>query len=125
METLAVIHTVNRKLSTSFFISKVISCLTYEFSYTDQYLSTTPGDTAYFGDLSFVIHYANSTRIACANFTLVTSDNNTSGTNGTNGTMPTSTYSIPAPTSTVLTGGAIANSFSLGAGLIAFAALLL
>lgn len=106
----------------------MISCLTYEFSYTDQYLSTTPGDTAYFGDLSFVIHYANSTRIACANFTLVTSGNNTngtSGTNGTNGTIPTTTYSVPAPTSSVLTGGAIANSFSLGVGLIGLAALLL
>jgi len=37
-------------------------------TYTDNYLSLTPGNNAYIGDKSIVIHYANKTRMACANF---------------------------------------------------------
>jgi hypothetical protein len=37
-------------------------------SYTDPYVSLVPGAPSYFGNRSFVIHYANTTRYACANF---------------------------------------------------------
>ncbi|KAI6781052.1 Cell surface superoxide dismutase [Cu-Zn]-like protein [Emericellopsis cladophorae] len=40
----------------------------FSSEYHDLYASTKEGDEAYFGDLSFVLHYANSTRLACANF---------------------------------------------------------
>ncbi|KAF2264585.1 Cu,Zn superoxide dismutase-like protein, partial [Lojkania enalia] len=37
-------------------------------NYIDLYSSTNPSDPAYFGNLSVVIHLANKTRVACANF---------------------------------------------------------
>lgn len=40
--------------------------------YVDPYSSTTPGTPAFFGDLSFVVHLSNKTRIGCANFTQLT-----------------------------------------------------
>jgi hypothetical protein len=42
--------------------------LTSSDSYINQYVSLTPSDPAYIGNRSFVIHDANLTRIACANF---------------------------------------------------------
>jgi hypothetical protein len=36
--------------------------------YVDAFSSTIPGTPAYFGNLSFVLHLANKTRIGCANF---------------------------------------------------------
>ncbi|GEQ70171.1 hypothetical protein JCM33374_g3847 [Metschnikowia sp. JCM 33374] len=41
--------------------------------YIDPFLSLNPNDDAYFGHLSVVVHYKNSTRIACANITRETS----------------------------------------------------
>ncbi|KAH7385340.1 superoxide dismutase [Phaeosphaeria sp. MPI-PUGE-AT-0046c] len=38
--------------------------------FTDMYASLVPGMGAFFGNRSIVIHYANSTRLACANFTM-------------------------------------------------------
>lgn len=42
--------------------------LTLTHSFTDPYVSLTPGVGAFFGNRSFVIHFANTTRITCANF---------------------------------------------------------
>ncbi|OAL50727.1 Cu,Zn superoxide dismutase-like protein [Pyrenochaeta sp. DS3sAY3a] len=46
---------------------------TGEFSkeYVDLYASTLASDPAFFGNLSFVVHLSNKTRIGCANFTLL------------------------------------------------------
>ena len=44
---------------------------TFSASYTDPYVSLTPGLGAFFGNRSFVIHFANKTRLACANFNWV------------------------------------------------------
>lgn len=38
-----------------------------ETSYIDPYLSLNPSNKAYLGGLSVVIHFANTTRLACAN----------------------------------------------------------
>lgn len=38
-------------------------------SYIDPYLSLNPSSPAYFGGLSVVVHFANTSRIACANIT--------------------------------------------------------
>ncbi|KAI9827454.1 MAG: hypothetical protein M1832_004803 [Thelocarpon impressellum] len=43
----------------------------YTRSYTDLFASTLPGIGAFFGNRSITIHYANATRITCANFVLV------------------------------------------------------
>lgn len=38
-------------------------------SYIDPYLSLNPDSKSYFGGLSVVVHYHNTTRLACANIT--------------------------------------------------------
>jgi hypothetical protein len=94
-------------------------------SFTDAYLSLTPGNAAYIGDKSIVIHYANKTRLACANF--VTSSNYTATASGstptgaastlTNG--PVSTSSIPSTstqTANTTSSSAAANSLQTAAG---------
>ncbi|PSS27887.1 hypothetical protein M430DRAFT_72970, partial [Amorphotheca resinae ATCC 22711] len=43
----------------------------FEVSYTDDYASTLAGLGSFFGNRSVVLHFANTTRITCANFTLV------------------------------------------------------
>jgi len=39
--------------------------------YLDPYSATRPDSNAFFGNLSFVLHLSNKTRIGCANFTMV------------------------------------------------------
>ena len=46
-----------------------INGTSYHASYIDEYLSLNPDDESYFANLSIVVHYANTTRIACANIT--------------------------------------------------------
>ncbi|PHH71441.1 hypothetical protein CDD80_5283 [Ophiocordyceps camponoti-rufipedis] len=41
---------------------------TFIATYVDPFLSTSPESNAFFGNRSFVIHFANKTRITCANF---------------------------------------------------------
>ena len=38
-------------------------------SFTDMYAALVPGIGAFFGNRSIVLHFANTTRLACANFT--------------------------------------------------------
>ncbi|KAI6373742.1 hypothetical protein MCOR25_003371 [Pyricularia grisea] len=40
----------------------------FEATYTDKFASTHEGIGAFFGNRSFVLHYANKTRITCADF---------------------------------------------------------
>ncbi|KAI9664427.1 MAG: hypothetical protein M1829_005820 [Trizodia sp. TS-e1964] len=47
-----------------------ISSDPFSASYVDYYASTQPGLGSFFGNRSIVFHYANTTRITCANFTL-------------------------------------------------------
>ncbi|QSZ32442.1 hypothetical protein DSL72_002016 [Monilinia vaccinii-corymbosi] len=60
----------------------------FQASYVDKFASTRPGSEGFFGNRSIVVHYANKTRITCANFTLLDGvvGGKTNGTNGTNGT---------------------------------------
>ncbi|KAK0622380.1 superoxide dismutase [Immersiella caudata] len=60
-------------------------------SFVDQYAALVPGIGAFFGNRSIVIHFANSTRLACANFTTGMADMGMSMS-----MMPTST-SMPMP----------------------------
>ncbi|MCJ1432009.1 hypothetical protein MMC27_001365 [Xylographa pallens] len=64
-----------------------ITATTWNVSYTDLFLSTTPGSPYYFGDLSVVIHSSNTTRLTCANFTMTS-------TSTSNTTSPSSTPTI-------------------------------
>ncbi|KKK20225.1 hypothetical protein P175DRAFT_0431072 [Aspergillus ochraceoroseus IBT 24754] len=40
----------------------------FQESYIDYFISNTPGQPAYFGDLSLVVHSPNGSRLACGNF---------------------------------------------------------
>ncbi|KAI9782899.1 MAG: hypothetical protein M1839_004373 [Geoglossum umbratile] len=70
----------------------------FEASYTDLYASTKPGSFAFFGNRSIVVHYANKTRIACANFELKSSTNATaSATAAAAPTTSSTPSSVPKP----------------------------
>ncbi|OHW94106.1 superoxide dismutase [Colletotrichum incanum] len=43
----------------------------HQQTYIDPYLSNVPGPGSFFGNRSLVFHFANKTRISCANFKLV------------------------------------------------------
>jgi len=57
-------------------------------SYVDLYTSLNPKDRGFFGDLSFVIHRNDSSRLACANFERIATP------------VANSTSSLPVPTAT-------------------------
>lgn len=65
----------------------------FEDEYTDLYASTKEGIGAFFGNRSFVLHYANKTRLTCANFEEVPS-NSTTGRPTTTGPVPTATEEV-------------------------------
>ncbi|KAI5868329.1 hypothetical protein GGS23DRAFT_608983 [Durotheca rogersii] len=46
----------------------------YSAKFHDPYTSLLEGDGAYFANRSFVFHFANKTRISCANFTVISGD---------------------------------------------------
>jgi len=94
------------------------------YRYTDPYSSTDPSSNAYFGNLSFVLHLANKTRIGCANFQKV------GGYPTGNTTTPSSTGGVIKPTSVTpppvsFTGAAVKVVGGTGAMLAAVAALML
>ncbi|KAI9890717.1 MAG: hypothetical protein M1814_003647 [Vezdaea aestivalis] len=99
-----------------------ISSDPFQATHTDLYSSLVPGVGAFFGNRSIVIHYANTTRITCANFVL---------SNSTSGTLPSGTTARPVPTGTgsapvvTYTGAAISKVAPLGAVVLAAAALVL
>lgn len=90
-------------------------------TYTDDFASTKPDIGAFFGNRSFVLHYANKTRITCANFEAVqaaadgsscsAAPSNTSGSSTTtrSSVVPTSTVGATSAPTTVTTAGAYAN----------------
>jgi len=61
----------------------------------ELYLSTDPSSPYFFGDKSIVIHSMNTTRLTCANFTMVSGSgmNSTTGMNTSSTVMP-----VPVPT---------------------------
>ncbi|KAI9739795.1 MAG: hypothetical protein M1834_006516 [Cirrosporium novae-zelandiae] len=77
----------------------------YIASYMDDYISTLPGIGAFFGNRSVVIHYANKTRITCANFSLI--DNNVTtvseegGESSTTGIIPSQISTLSTSTSSI------------------------
>ncbi|GKT48318.1 cell surface Cu-only superoxide dismutase ARB_03674 [Colletotrichum spaethianum] len=97
----------------------------YEKTYVDPYLSIVEGPGSFFGNRSFVFHFANKTRISCANFKLITKpdthDNCTSTTISGTGTVPTPTS---PPTVVPFPGAASTSGASVSLMLMGFAAVL-
>ncbi|KAK6226729.1 superoxide dismutase [Colletotrichum tabaci] len=93
----------------------------YEKTYVDPYLSIVEGPGSFFGNRSFVFHFANKTRISCANFKLVTKpdshDNCTSVT--ATGAIPVSTS---RPSTVPFPGAASTSGASMSLILAGFAA---
>jgi len=78
---------------------KIQSLPGFSANYTDKYVSLTPGAPAYFGNRSVVLHFANKTRIACANFVRVERNNTLiMGSNSTTSGGGGGIFSTPLPT---------------------------
>ncbi|THV88395.1 hypothetical protein D6D27_07300 [Aureobasidium pullulans] len=75
---------------------------TFSATYVDKYVSTVPGDGSFMGNRSIVIHFANKTRIACANFVDYTNGtagvNTSSSANGSSSATGSSTRSSASQT---------------------------
>ena len=69
-------------------------------SYVDLYESTKPGIGAFFGNRSVVVHLADKTRIACANFELEEGEEVTPSVSVPGAAPPTTGIRVPTPTST-------------------------
>lgn len=68
----------------------------YEAEYVDPYISLREGDKAFFGNLSFVFHFGNTTRITCANFAKVDAASDQATGNSTS-RQPLSSSPVSAP----------------------------
>ncbi|KAK1973434.1 superoxide dismutase [Colletotrichum cereale] len=93
----------------------------YEKTYVDPYLSIAEGPGSFFGNRSFVFHFANKTRISCANFKLITKPDNCTSTICPTGGAPTATAS---PTSVPFPGAASTSGASISLMLMGFVAVI-
>jgi hypothetical protein len=85
----------------------------YEITFHDDFASLNIGSNASIQDRSFVVHFANKTRITCANFAASGYGNSTPTYPTTGGSQPSKTGS-PTATSTPVFAGA--NALNVGAG---------
>ncbi|KUI61374.1 Cell surface superoxide dismutase [Cu-Zn] 6 [Cytospora mali] len=83
-----------------------ISSDPFAATYTDDYTSLESGNPAFFGNLSFVLHYANKTRITCANFAAVSTDSCGAGSSSSSSSS-TTTASAALSSSTTTGGGGL------------------
>lgn len=92
----------------------------YKAHYLDPYISLKEGDQAFFGNLSFVFHFGNTTRITCANFVKLSS----SGTQKPSG-VAAGTGVVPGPSGSPapFPGAAASTKLSLPLVLVSVAAL--
>lgn len=88
-----------------------ISGTSLDTFYVDNYLSLNEDDPAFVGNLSVVIHYANTTRLACANIELDSSSSSSSNSTGgsTSNSTGGSTGNGSTSASTASTGGTSSN----------------
>ncbi|KAL1892522.1 Cell surface superoxide dismutase [Cu-Zn] 4 [Sporothrix stenoceras] len=72
----------------------------FNVTYRDLFASTDPSSAAFIGNLSFVLHYPNKTRITCANFVQEAATTLPSGHKGSNGgaSGTSANSTVPAPT---------------------------
>jgi hypothetical protein len=92
-------------------IPESASSVSFSSSYLDLYASTEEGIGAFLGNRSFVVHFANKTRITCASFKLASSNSTvilptgtgspSSGSPGSGGpSVGGPTYGLPGNTPT-------------------------
>ena len=89
-------------------------------SYVDRYISLIAGSGAFAGNRSIVVHLANKTRIACANFVpytnATTSVNTTSSANASSSSTRSSSASGTSHASSSSTSGSGSGSTGTGSG---------
>ena len=81
-------------------------------SYLDLFVSSTPGNLAYFGNRSITIHSADKTRLTCANFTIVPCGGESSSPGSTGSATVSTIAATAAATTAVSSAAAIAASSS-------------
>ncbi|KAI1775157.1 superoxide dismutase [Hypoxylon cercidicola] len=110
----------------------------YTARYHDPYTSLVEGAGAYIANRSLVFHFANKTRISCANFSVLATNGTlppsptsypTAGSGSGSGSGGSSASAAPSATQTVpLTGAAgvlsVAKNFAIAPVVVAFLALL-
>ncbi|KAM0336002.1 hypothetical protein ACHAPQ_004619 [Fusarium lateritium] len=67
----------------------------FKMEYVDYYASTKEGIGAFFGNRSFVLHYANKTRLTCANFVSQIKPPATNESYSAPAYLPTPTETLP------------------------------
>ncbi|PFH59157.1 hypothetical protein XA68_12741 [Ophiocordyceps unilateralis] len=93
--------------------------------YVDKFLSTSPESNAFFGNRSFVFHFANKTRITCANFQKIDSSTGVaSSTASSPANIPVGTGGVLGPSESTVPfrGDAAMLSLSLPLTLLSMAA---
>lgn len=86
--------------------------------YVDNYISLNEEDPAYIGNLSVVVHYHNTTRIACANIKLVDSSSSSSNSSSSgNSTSSGNSSSNSSKSSSSSEAGASVNALPYASAL--------
>ncbi len=93
----------------------------YQTSYYDLFTSTLQGPASFFGNRSVVIHTANTTRLTCANFQLVTSGSNMTTPTSSGGSGSATATSPPIASYTGAAAQKLISGAAVVAGLLAFA----
>ncbi|KAF5018389.1 hypothetical protein F66182_9640 [Fusarium sp. NRRL 66182] len=88
----------------------------FEAEYVDYYASTKEGIGAFFGNRSFVLHYANKTRLTCANFVSQLAPPSSNHTFSVPAYLPTPTETINPSTPTPSGSGAAPTETIVNAG---------
>ena len=91
----------------------------FNTTYHDLFASTDPANAAFFGNLSFVLHYPNKTRITCANFVQEVAVQANKGSNVAS-VMPTGTGAVTGSAAPYKTDGGsfvTVSAATAGAGL--------
>ncbi|KAI1481961.1 hypothetical protein K445DRAFT_320785 [Daldinia sp. EC12] len=88
---------------------KIQSSEPFTAKFHDPYTSLKEGDGAYFGNRSLVFHFANKTRISCANFVVSGSNTTVPYPTGTGSIIKTSPAPTASPSVPVTNAGAVFN----------------
>ncbi|KAI1470280.1 uncharacterized protein F4812DRAFT_416933 [Daldinia caldariorum] len=88
---------------------KIQSSEPFTAKFHDPYTSLKEGDGAYFGNRSVVFHFANKTRITCANFAVQGSNTTAPYPTGTGSPVKTSPAPTASPSIPVDNAGAVLN----------------
>jgi len=80
-----------------------INDTSFSANYIDDYASTAPSNAAFVGNRSIVVHFANKTRITCANFEVYNSSTS-------NGTLVNTNSSTAGPTASAGAGSGTSGS---------------